>query len=393
MRVDSPARERFDRPFEESLRRHESAGLLRVEEVIDKPDARRARLAGGRICVDFSSNSYLGLHERVASRAIRKFPRAGSLTSAGSSRMVSGTRPLHRQFEESLADFLGAESSAVFGSGFLSCASTVSTLAGPRDRILYDEKCHASLRAGVQMSGAVSLAYRHASTDDLEEKLRKPRAHGRTYILTDGLFSMDGDFAPLDRISALGGKYGACLIVDDAHGIGVVGSAGRGSFEKFGIRPGPGKILLGTLSKAFASYGGFVAATRAVIRYLKARSREFIYTTGAPPFQIVAASVALAVIRSREGQRLREKLRRNAAELGRALGRPVNSPIISIRIPGGSAAVLAAARALREKGVLAFGIRYPTVPRGEEMIRVSLSAAHTPADIRHLAVALKPLAA
>lgn len=379
---------RINSGFAEDLARQEFAGLLRVDREISKPDARRIRPSAGQACIDFSSNGYLGLHEKISARAARRFLKGRHLSSTASSRMVSGTHPLHRSLETALARFTGAADAAVFGSGYLCCAGVVSTLAGGRDGIFFDEKIHASLRVGINLSAAESTAYRHADVADLRKKLSAGAVRGRTFIVTDGLFSMNGDFAPLDRLIALADRAGAWLIVDDAHGLGAVGRRGRGTFERFGRTPGPRHILIGTLSKTFASYGGFVAAESSVIRYLKARAKEFIYTTSAPPFQLIAAQEALSVVRSAAGSALREKLRRNTALLGRLLGRPLASHIVSIPVRGGPAAVLDAARRLRDRGCYAVGMRYPTVPRGQEMIRVSLSAVHTPADIRRLAGAL-----
>lgn len=375
--------------FEEALRRQNAAGLLRVEEVLEKPDARRLRTADGRAMVDFSSNSYLGLHQKVARRSAMRFLKGHAMTSAGSSRMVSGTCELHRRLETQLADFVGAESAAVFGSGFLCCMGVVSTLAGGRDQIFFDEKIHASIRAGIVKSQAESTPYHHADADDLRHKLSSAHSRGRIFIVTDGLFSMAGDFAPLNRLARLAARHGAWLIVDDAHGIGALGRRGRGTFEMFGIPLAPRHVLIGTLSKTLGSYGGFVAGEKSVIQFLKTRSKEFIYTTAAPPFQIIAALEALAVVRSAEGARLRRRLGRNIDLLGQLLGRTLQSPIVPVPVAGGPDAVLAAARRLRTEGCFAVGMRYPTVSRGEEMIRVSLTAAHTAFDIRRLAAALR----
>lgn len=374
--------------FESGLNRQLAAGLLRVEQVVEKPDASRIRLSTGRVCIDFSSNSYLGLHGVVGKRSARRFLKEGHQTTAGSSRMVSGTRDLHRSLESDLADFVRSEDAAVYGSGFLCCAGVVATLTGSRDRILFDEKIHASLRAGTALSTAEKISYRHADLGDLKSKLSGSPARGRTWILTDGLFSMDGDFAPLDGLADMADRRGAWLIVDDAHGIGAVGRSGRGTFERFGRTPGGRLVLIGTLSKTLASYGGFVAADSSVIRFIKARSKEFIYTTASPPFQVIAAQEALSIVRSGEGRRLRRKLESNVRALGRAVKRKLNSPIVPIPISGGPDAVVSAARTLWDQGCFAVGMRYPTVPRGHEMIRVSLSAAHTDRDIKRLAAAL-----
>ena len=224
--------------------------------------------------------------------------------------------------------------------------------------------------------------------DDLRRKLAARDIRGRRFIVTDGLYSMGGDFAPLDTLAELADRHGAWLIVDDAHGIGAIGASGRGTYERFGRAPEARHILIGTLSKTLASYGGFVAASSAVIRYIKARSKAFIYTTAAPPFQILAAEEALAIVRSRTGAELREKLQSNIRLLVRLLKRRPVSQIVPVPIAGGSSAVLEAAQSLWSAGCFAPGMRYPTVPRGQEMIRISLSAAHRPSDIRRLAAAL-----
>ncbi len=379
--------------FEAALKRQDAAGLLRTERAVEKSAARRVVLADGRLAVDFSSNSYLGLQETVRTRTIRRFLNEHHLTSASSSRVVSGARAMHHRLEGDLARFLRTPSAAVFGSGYLCCAGVIATLAGSRDLLIHDERIHASLRAGMSMSKAKSCSYAHADPADLRRVLKSCRVAGRIFIVTDGLFSMDGDFAPLPELAGIAARHGAWLIVDDAHGIAAVGPGGRGSFEKFGLVPSGRHILIGTLSKTFASYGGFVAASAAVIRYIKARSREFIYTTAAPAFQIIAAQEALSIVKSSRGAALRRRLASNMKRLGKGLGRTIVSPIVSIPVPGGPAGVLAAARSLQDQGCYAVGMRYPTVPRGREMIRISLSAAHTEQDIRHLVRAIHSLRA
>ncbi len=379
--------------FREALNRQESAGLLRTERIYGKPDARRIRLPDGRICIDFSSNSYLGLQDRVRSATLRRFRRENHGTSSSGSRMVGGSRAIHAELERAIADFLGTESAAVFGSGFLCCFGVLSTLTTARDGILFDAGIHASLRTGIDHSRAAASPFAHADPADLRGNIRASRAPGRTFIVTDGLFSMSGDFAPVDQLAEIARSFGAWLIVDDAHGIGSVGSEGRGTIERFGLRVFPRLILIGTLSKTLASFGGFVAGSASVIQYLKARSREFIYTTAAPPFQMIAAIEALKIVRSPRGRALRDKLSDHIALVSDSLARKsISSPIVPIPVQGGSRSVLAAAERLGQGGCFAVGMRYPTVPRGQEMIRVSLSAAHTSADVRRLLRALRAIA-
>ena len=364
---------------------------MRVERLVEKPDARRLKLSDGRLCVDFSSNSYLGLQDEVGIRAARLFLKKKFPSSAGSSRMVSGTHILHRRLESELAGWLGAEDAAVFGSGYLCCFGVISALTGSRDRILFDEKIHASLRTGIHHSESASESFKHADVSDLKRKLAAGRPRGGTFIVTDGLFSMDGDFAPLAAMDKLAERHNAWLIVDDAHAIGGVGRQGKGTFEISGLKLARRHILIGTLSKTFASYGGFVASEKSVVGFVKARSKEFIYTTAAPPFQMLAAMEALSIVRSKKGAALRRTLDRNIRLLGQLLGRNLSSPIVRVPVSGGPEAVVAAGRKLWDEGCYAVGMRYPTVPRGQEMIRISISAAHMPGDIRHLADVLMRL--
>lgn len=376
--------------YADALEKQREAGLLREDRPARKPDARTIDIDGRRL-IDFSSNSYLGLNFRLRERVARVFQELGLPSSTGSSRMVSGTWPLHLEFERALADFLGMESAALFGAGFLGCAGTIAALASSRDMIFFDAACHASLREGIRMSQAHAEEYAHADADDLEKKLAAVNVPGRRFIVTDGLFSMDGDFAPLDRIVPLAERFDAMLIVDDAHALGALGESGRGTFERFGMKPAPNHVVLGTLSKTFGSFGGFVAAQETVIRYIKARSRLFIYTTSLPPFQVLAAKLALEIITSGDGAKLRKRLAENVSCLASALNRTFDSPIVPIPIAGGPDAVMRAADHLRERGLFAVGMRYPTVPRGRDMIRVSLSAAHTADDIAKLASELSSL--
>jgi 8-amino-7-oxononanoate synthase len=344
----------------------------------------------GRRLLSFSCNDYLNLshHPAVKAAAVAAIEAHG--VGAGASRLVTGDHPLFAELEARLAALKGAEACCVFGSGYLANTGIIPTLMREGDLILADELAHACIWSGAQLSGATVVPFRHNDMADLAAKLASGRSGAaRCLVATDGVFSMDGDLAPLDQISALAQAHDAWLLVDDAHGLGVVGEAGRGSAALF-----PGAridLAMGTMSKALGGYGAYVCASRPVIDLLKTRARTLIYTTGLPPANVAAALAALDVIAA-EPERVATPLA-SARRFTRALNLPEAQSAVVPIVMGEADRALDAARALEAKGFLAVAIRPPTVPAGTARLRLAFTAGHTEAQIDQLAEALRPLMA
>ncbi|MFY9694713.1 MAG: 8-amino-7-oxononanoate synthase [Xanthobacteraceae bacterium] len=335
----------------------------------------------GRRLLSFSCNDYLNLirHPEVIAAAIEATGRYG--VGAGASRLVTGNHPLYGELEYRLARLKGTAAACVFGSGYLANIGIIPALVGPGDLILVDELSHACIHAGAKLSGAIVQRYRHGDAEHAEALLTALR-HGkkRALIATDGIFSMDGDLAPLGALSQLAQRYDAWLLSDDAHGLGVVGG-GRGSSFADGACEVP--LQMGTLSKAVGAYGGYLCASRAVIDLMQTRARTFIYSTGLPPPVVAAATAALDVI-AREPAYAALPLRK-AKEFTRALNLPeAQSPIVPV-IVGETDAALAASALLRDEGFLVVAIRPPTVPAGTARLRFAFTAQHPDAEIARLA--------
>jgi len=344
----------------------------------------------GRRLLSFSSNDYLqlSLHPAVCAAAATAIQRYG--TGGGASYLVTGNHPLYAELEERLATMKGTEAACVFGSGYLANAGIVGALCGRDDLVLVDESAHASLWSGTRLSGATTLAYRHNDVDDLARLLREHRAaHARALVLTEGVFSMDGDLAPLPALATLAADFDAWLLGDDAHGLGVVGG-GRGSaFAHAATAHIP--LQMGTLSKAVGSYGGYVCASRAVVELIKNRARTFVYSTTLPPATVAAAIAALDLI-ARDAELVARPLalaRRFSARL--ALPEPA-SAIVPL-IVGDARSAVAAQQRLEEEGFLVVAIRPPTVPAGTARLRVTLSSGHDEGDVDALADAIRRVTA
>ncbi len=335
----------------------------------------------GRRLLSFSCNDYLNLgrHPEVIAAAIEATGRYG--VGAGASRLVTGNHPLYAELEGRLARLKGTDAACVFGSGYLANAGIIPALVGPDDLLLIDEISHACIYAGAKLSGAAVHHYRHADADHAEALLAAHRGgKKRALIATDGVFSMDGDLAPLGALSQLARRYDAWLLSDDAHGLGVLGG-GRGS--TFADGPAEVPLQMGTLSKAVGAYGGYLCASRAVIDLMQTRARTFIYSTGLPPPVVAAAIAALDVI-AREPAYAALPLRK-AKEFTRALNLPeAQSPIVPV-IVGGTDAALVASELLRDEGFLVVAIRPPTVPAGTARLRFAFTAQHPDAEIARLA--------
>jgi 8-amino-7-oxononanoate synthase len=366
------------------------AGLSRALTPFDA--ASPARLArDGRVLVNFASNDYLGLaaDPRLAEAAAAAAGRHG--WGAGASALVSGWRGPHEALAAALAEFEGVEAIALFPTGFAANLGTIAALVGPGDAVYHDRLNHACLIDGTKLSGASLRVYPHADAGRLEAVLRRERGRfRRVLVATDGVFSMDGDLAPLAELAGVAERFDAMLLVDEAHGTGVFGPDGRGACAELGVADRV-PIRVGTLSKALGSLGGFVAGSRRLVDHLVNHARTLIYSTALPPPAVAAAEEALRIARSEPWRRERaralgDRLRGMLRSAGlRVLDGP--GPIVPVLVGGPDAAVALAAR-LRDAGLLVPAIRPPTVPAGTSRLRVSLSAAHEEADVDALLGAL-----
>ena len=343
-------------------------------------------IRNGRKLISFCCNDYLNLsqHPGVKQAAIAAIQEHGA--GAGASRLVTGNHALYRKLESALARLKGTEDACVFGSGYLANLGIVPVFAGPGDLILADSLSHACLMAGGKLSGAEMLTFRHNDMGHAAELLRIRRSAFRhCLILTDGVFSMDGDLASVRELATLAREFDAWLMTDDAHGIGVL-AEGRGSSFTHGAKAAVA-LQMGTLSKAVGVYGGYVCASRGVIDLIRTRARTLIYSTGLPPGAVAAAIAALEII-EREPQ-LRAAPLNNARRFTRALNLPdAQSPIVPLII-GDAARALNASAMLEDAGFLVTAIRPPTVPWGTARLRFTFSAAHRDADIDRLAALLR----
>jgi len=342
----------------------------------------------GKELVSFSSNDYLGLaHDsRLKKAAIDAIHTYG--TGSGASRLVVGNHPLFEELERKLAELKGTEAAVVVGSGYLANTGIIPTLVGPNDVILMDEYVHACIHAGAHLARSKVITFRHNDTEDLYALLEINRPqHRHALIITDGVFSMDGDIAPISALHALATAYDAWLMTDDAHGVGVLGSNGAGSShtETPSI---PVDLQMGTLSKALGGYGGYLCASQPVIDLILTRCRPFIYSTGLPPAAVASAIEALRIIE--EDTELCARPVNNARLFTSLLNLPeAQSPIVPVII-GDTEKTLKIARHLESLGFLVVPIRPPTVPAGTARLRVTFSAQHTKDQIRTLASLIRP---
>jgi 8-amino-7-oxononanoate synthase len=349
------------------------------------PTAREAGVVverGGKRYLSFSCNDYLNLthHPAILAAAREALDRYGA--GSGASRLVTGDHPLYGALEERLARLKGAEAACVFGSGYLTNMGVIPALVGKNDLIVIDELAHACLFAGAQMSRARLCVFRHNDLAHAEELLATHRAaHRHALMLTDGVFSMDGDLAPLPALGRLARAHDAWLMADDAHGIGVIGG-GRGSTFAFD-EPVDVPLQMGTLSKAIGAYGGYLCAARPVVELMKSRARTLVYSTGLPPSVVASAVAALDLIEADPG--LAEGPIAKARLFTRRVGLPdPQSPIVPV-VVGETEAALAASRMLAEEGFLVVAIRPPTVPPGTARLRLTFTPAHPDTEIERLA--------
>jgi 8-amino-7-oxononanoate synthase len=358
-----------------------SAGLYRRLRLIDGPQGPRVTLDGSEVLL-LCSNNYLGLadHPRVRQAAADAAERFGA--GAGASRLISGNMTLHEKLERRLADFTGYEATLLFGSGYLANLGAVAALAGRGGVVFSDELNHASLIDGCRISRAERFVYRHGDLEHLCWGLRKAGARA-SLIVTDAIFSMDGDVAPIAGLHDLAQRHGCRLLVDEAHATGAVGPDGRGAVAAAGLS-GQVDLVVGTLGKTLGSYGAYVCASGEIVDLLVNVARPFIFSTALPPPSVGAALAALALLESQPG--MIEQLGRNATTLRAALAQegldtgPSRTQIVPVVVGDSERAMAMCERAL-EARIFAQAIRPPTVPPGTSRLRLSVMANHRPRDL------------
>jgi len=351
----------------------------------------------GRKVINLASNNYLGLttHPKLREAALAATRKYG--VGSGAVRTIAGTMKLHLELEEKIARFKGVEACVVFQSGFTANAGTVSAILGKDDYIISDELNHASIIDGCKLSRAKILVFRHKDVAHAEEQLASvANLPGKKLLITDGVFSMDGDIGPLPGLCAAAEKYGAIMMVDDAHSSGVLGRNGRGTIDHFGVH-GRVDIQVGTLSKAIGALGGYVCGTRDFIEYLYHRARPFLFSTSHPP-AVAATCIAAFDVLENEPE-LIEKLWSNTRFFKKELGllgfniggqnTPASETPITPIILGDGRATMEFSKAIFEEGVMGTGIAFPTVPEGKARVRTIVTATHTESE---LAEALEVLA-
>jgi 8-amino-7-oxononanoate synthase len=400
--------------FDEELNRRLAAlrqqNLLRELRRVDSPPGTRIRI-DGRTLLNFSSNDYLGLAndpilKAAAIQAVEKFG-----AGAGASRLICGSLAPHHELEEALASFKGAEAALCFSTGYATAIGTICALLGKDDVIVLDKLVHACIVDAARLSGAKIRVFAHNDLNNLEKILKwanrvqspesRVQSRGQLLIVTESIFSMDGDAAPLREIVALKEKYGAWLMVDEAHATGLYGKNRRGRAEESGVS-GQIEVQMGTLGKAVGASGGYICGSRPLIDFLVNRARSFIFSTAPVPAAAAAATAGIRFIQSSEGERRRQLLWTRVGELQSEIGntaprvlardRSRKSEIPSAILPvmvGDEARAVATSAALRERDIFVPAIRYPTVARGQARLRVTLTATHAPDDISQLAAALE----
>ncbi|WP_414040309.1 8-amino-7-oxononanoate synthase [Acidithiobacillus sp. M4-SHS-6] len=345
----------------------------------------------GRALLSFASNDYLGLSRDPALQraAIAEMEKSG--LGAAAAPLLGGERPVHQALAADLAAWLGAEAVLLFGSGYLANLGVISALVGRHDRVYADRLNHASLVDGVRLSGARLQRYRHGDMAHLQQLLARGGS-GRIWIISDGVFSMDGDLAPLPEMVALARQYQASIILDEAHALGVLGDQGRGTLAHYRLGNADVAVIMGTLGKAFGVYGAFVAGSQDLIDLLRNRARSFIYHTAFPAALAAAARVSLQKLQAGEARRTRLHAHRLClrTQLPDAPWLPSETPIQGL-VLGDTARAVKVSGQLREAGLYCPAVRPPTVPQGSARLRVTLSAAHRHEDLQALLTALREI--
>ncbi|RMG21173.1 MAG: 8-amino-7-oxononanoate synthase [Deltaproteobacteria bacterium] len=370
--------------LQDGLRDLEARGLLRSRVTVEGPQGATLRI-GGREVVNFSSNDYLGLasHPALVAAAKEALDRYG--VGSGASRLITGDTEAHRALEQELADLKGTEAVLVFNSGYHANTGIIPALVGEGDVVFSDALNHASLIDGCRLAKAERVVYRHVDPEDLESHLRRHRTARRKLIVTDALFSMDGDLAPLPELCEIAERHGALLMVDEAHATGVFGPRGAGVAAHFGVTDRV-QVHMGTLGKALGAFGAYVAGRATLVEWLFNRARSFVFTTGLPPTVCAAARAAVTLP---EGEVLRGRLWANVAYLKRgleALGFEASaspSQIVPL-VLGDARRTMEASDALKARGLWVQGIRPPTVPEGTSRLRITVMATHSQAHLDRL---------
>jgi 8-amino-7-oxononanoate synthase len=366
---------------------------------VDSPQQPSLEFAGKKL-LNFSSNDYLGLATEAVLRTAAKHAIDEYGVGAGASRLVCGTLSPHMRLEERLAEFKRTEAALSFTSGYAAAVGTIGALVHKDDVIILDKLCHACLIDGARMSGAHMRIFPHNHMGKLESHLQwagENYPEARVLVVTESVFSMDGDWAHLPEIVDLKRRYGALLLLDEAHAVGVIGSNGRGLAEQLGVADEV-DIQMGTLSKALGVSGGYICGARRLIDLLINRARSFIFSTAQPPAVAAAALAAVEFIMSPAGENRRQTLRSNLAHFAREMpmlfqgARKIQSAIIPIII-GKSEAAMESSRVLADRGFFVSAIRYPTVARDSARLRVTISAKHTPKQISALCEQLRSILA
>lgn len=361
-------------------------GLYRELREIDSPQGTHVVVDGKRL-LNFSSNDYLGLanHPAVKNAARTAIEEYGA--GSGSARLICGSLKVHHDLEAALAEFKGTEAALTFSSGYATALGTICAIAQKTDAIIIDHLAHACIVDAAKLCGAKLRIFAHNDSTDLEHCLKwaREKKFERILIVTESVFSMDGDLAPLREIIELKDRYGAWLMLDEAHATGLFGAKRRGLAEAFELADRV-EIQMGTLGKALGSAGGYICGSRTLIDFLINRARTFLFSTAPVPAAAAAATAAIRIIQSNEGEELRTRVWARVDQLKNGLVAGswklplVQSPIIPILI-GDEAQAMETAAQLRSRGILIPAVRYPTVPRGQARLRLTVSAAHTADDI------------
>jgi 8-amino-7-oxononanoate synthase len=390
----------FEKMLDERLTEIQQSDLYRKLRRIDSPQGTRVEI-NGKPVLNFSSNDYLGLANHLALKAAAKEAIEKYGAGAGASRLICGSLTPHHELEETLAEFKGTEAGLTFATGFAAAMGMICSLVGKEDVIILDKLVHASIVDAAKLSGAKLRVFAHNDLNDLEEILKSTESKSRIVnpksrilIITESIFSMDGDHAPLRQMVELKDKHGAWLMVDEAHATGLYGANRRGLAEELGVS-NQIEIQMGTLGKAIGAAGGYICGSRRLIDYLVNRGRTFIFSTAPVPAAVAAATAGVQIVRSSKGEVLRDLLWQRISEVKAKLEMSTADGLAAI-IPllvGNEAKAMEIAAALLDGGIFIPAVRYPSVPRGEARLRLTMSAAHTPAQIEKLAEALKPFEA
>jgi len=367
--------------------------LFRELRRVDSAPGTRIEIDGKKF-LNFSSNDYLGLanHPTLKAAAIRAVEKYGA--GAGASRLICGSLAPFHELEETLAAFKKSEAALTFSTGYAAAGGSITALVGKSDIVILDKLVHACIVDAAKLSGAKLRVFDHNDLNDFEDKLRWARTNsqGQILVVTESIFSMDGDAAPLREIIALKEKYGAWLMVDEAHATGIIGENGRGLADELGVS-NQIEIQMGTLGKALGASGGYICGRRALIDFLVNRARSFIFSTTPVPAAAAAAQAGIEIAKSAEGENLRKQLRLRITGFQSAIGNQqsaIHAAIVPL-ILGDETKTLAAATRLREQNIFVPAIRYPTVARGAARLRVTFTAAHSTEDVNQLVIALKAL--